>query len=167
MCSRSELRHGPATIGIPRKKNEGGHSLGITKIAYEMAHHWLGDARLDDPIAADMRRALGGDKTAGGRFVIGDGTSMDRPRVTSNPGTPFAELPLGYDPIRTNVMTLYPIKNNLFVCIWLLDAFSAMFLVTENGEAYARPKYDAVAMDVVRRQAEEFQTIMPAAMAQA
>jgi hypothetical protein len=43
----------------------------------------------------------------------------------------------------------------------LLDAFSAMFLVTENAAAYARPEYDAVAMDVLLRRFEEFQTVMP------
>ena len=156
-----ELRTGPATIGVPVKKNEGGHHLGLTKIAYEMAHHWLGDAWLDDPIAETMRRALLGDKSAGGKFKIGDGTAIDRPRVTTDPRVPFEELPLGYDPVRTNLMTLYPIENNLFVCVWLLDAFSAMFLVTENAAAYARPEYDAVGMDVLIRRFEEFRTVMP------
>jgi hypothetical protein len=157
-----ELRHGPATIGVPVKKNEGGHYLGITKIAYEMAHYWLGDSWLDDPIAADMRRALGGDRTASGRFKIGDGTTIERPRITTDPATPFEKLPLGYDPARTNLITLYRIDNTFSVCVYLLDAFSAMFLVTENAAAYERPKYDAVGMDVGLRRYEEFQTVMPA-----
>jgi len=156
-----ELRHGPETIGVPVKKNEGGHHLGMTKIVYEMAHYWLGDTWLDEPIAVAMRRALLGDKTAGGRFTIGDGKSMDRPRVLTNPAASFEEQPLGYDPCTTNIMTLYPIGSNLYVCIWLLDAFSAMFLVTENAAAYGRPDYDAVGMDVGLRQSKEFRTVMP------
>lgn len=156
-----EMRHGPATIGVPVKKNEGGHHLGITKIAYEMAHYWLGDAWLDDPIAVNMRRALGGDKTAGGQFKIGDGTSMDRPRITTDPSVPFDELAMGYDPGRTNLITLYPIANKLSVCVWLLDAFCGMLLVTENAAAYAMPEFGGVGMDVVLRRYEDFRTIMP------
>ena len=158
---RLELRHGPATIGVPVKKNEGGHHLGITKIAYEMAHYWLGDAWLDDPIAVNMRRALGGDKMASGQFKIGDGTSMERPRITTDPCVPFDELAIGYDPGRTNLITLYPIANNLFVCVWLLDAFCGMLLVTENAAAYAMPEFGGVGMDVVMRRYEDFRTIMP------
>jgi len=156
-----ELRHGPTTVGVPVRKNDGGHHLGITKIAYEMAHYWLGDTWLDDPIAIAMRRGLRGDKNASGRFMIGDGKAMDRPRVATDTATPFEELPLGYDPTRTNIMTLYPIGELLYVCVWLLDAFSAMFLVTDNAKAYQRPRLDSVAMDVGLRKAEEFMTIMP------
>ncbi len=156
-----ELRAGPTTIGVPVRKNEGGHHLGLTKIAYEMAHHWLGDAWLDDPVAHTMRSALLGHKSAGGMFKIGDGTTIERPRVTSDPTVRFEELPLGYDPVRTSLMALYPIENSLFVCVWLLDAFSAMFLVTENAAAYPQPEYDAVGMDVLVRRFEEFRSVMP------
>ena len=51
--------------------------------------------------------------------------------------------------------------ESLFVCLWLLDAFCGMYLVTQNGSAYPRPALDAVVMDVLRRQYEEFGTIMP------
>jgi hypothetical protein len=86
---------------------------------------------------------------------------MDRPRVTADPATPFEDLPLGYDPTRTHIMTLYPMGDHLFVAIWLLDAFCGMYLITSNGGAYARPVYDAVAMDVLLRQFKEFKTVMP------
>lgn len=156
-----ERRQGPLTVGIPMRRNEGGHHLGLTKIAYEMAHYWLGEAWLDDPIAAEMRRALRGDKSAGGRFTVGDGSAMDRPRFTTDLASPFDELPLGYDPTRTNLMTLYPVGTKFSVCVWLLDAFTAMYLVTEDGSAFVKPVYDSVAMDVVLRQYEEFETVMP------
>lgn len=164
---RLEMRQGPATIGVPVKKNDGGHHLGITKIAYEVAHHWLGDAWLDDPIAITMRRALGGDKTAGGQFKIGDGSSIERPRITRDPNVPFEQLALGYEPERTHLITLYPIANKLFVCVWLLDAFCGMMLVTDDAAPYELPEFSGIGMDVVLRQYEEFQTIMPAATGQA
>jgi hypothetical protein len=159
---RLQRRQQSAPIGIPIKRNEGGHFLGLTKIAYEMAHHWLGDTWLDDSIAASMRRALCGDKSADGRFRIGDGAMLERPRMAHDRTAAFESLPLGYDPQRTNVMTLYSIQGSICVCLWLLDAFTAMFVVTETGKAYPSPTYDAVAMDVVLRRFEEFESITPA-----
>jgi hypothetical protein len=49
----------------------------------------------------------------------------------------------------------------LFVTIYLLDAFSAMFLVTENAAAYGRPKFDADRMDVGEHRYEECRTMLP------
>jgi hypothetical protein len=156
-------REGPASVAIPMKKNEGGHHLGMTKIAYEMAHHWLGDAWLDEPIAVSMRDALQGNKAAGGQYKVGDGNMMDRVRISTAEALPFEERPLGYNPTRTKVMSLHPIGEKLFVCIWLLEAFCAMYLVSENGAVYQRPECDAVLMDVVIRQAVEVGTVMQAA----
>jgi hypothetical protein len=156
-----ELRVGPETVAIPVKKNEGGHHLGITKIVYEMAHHWLGDAWLDDPIAETMRQGLLGNKDASGKYKVADGDAIPRPRVAADPGISFDKLPLGYDPTRTNVITLYPHENKLWVTVYLLDAFTAMYLVSDNAAAYQRPEYDAVAMDVDERTWEDYRTVLP------
>jgi len=156
-----ELQTMTSSIGIPIKKNEGGHHLGLTKIAYEMAHHWLGDAWLEDPISVGMRKALRGDKTAGGLFTVGNGSSMPRPRLTRNKAAAFDGLDLGYDPTETNVLTLYRIERDWFVCIWLLDAFNAMYTVTRSAESYPKPDRDAIIMNVVKRQYLELESVMP------
>ncbi len=158
---RLEIRSGPTTIAVPVKKNEGGHVLGMTKIAYEMAHHWLGDAWLDDPIAENMRRALRGTKLPTGSSGSGTEPRWIGLALMADPATPFENLPLGYDPTRTHIMTLYPMRDHVFVAIWLLDAFCAMSLITSNGGTFTRPVYDAVAMDVRLRQFEQFKTVMP------
>jgi len=92
-----------------------------------------------------MRRALNGDKAASGN-PDPRCTLLGRPRVTTDPGTPIDELPR---------------KLPFYVCIYLLDAFSAMYLVTEDADAYERPTCQAVAMDVKLRRFAEFQTVRP------
>jgi hypothetical protein len=112
---RLELRSGPTTIAVPVKKNEGGHVLGMTKIAYEMAHHWLGDAWLDDPIAVNMRR--GPSRRQGrrravqnrGRNLDGSAPRDGRPghavrgspaRLRPDPHADHDALPDGRSPLR-------------------------------------------------------------------
>jgi len=150
------------SVVIPVPQNLGGHYLGMAKIAFEMAHHWLGDAWLDDPIAIGLRAALRGEANPGGRFRIGDDGTIQRPKMSATPGVRFDELPSGYDPDRTNILMLYREGITCCVCMWLLDAFSAMFLVTENAAAYQVPATDSVVMDVIVRRPIELQTVAPA-----
>ncbi len=129
----------PKTVRVPFKQHFGGETLGVVKIAYEMAHYWLGDDWLTDPFAVDMRKSIKGDRTVKGAFRIyedqADGIQTDN-----------------YSAKEHHVLLLIEVDNALLVNVRLLDVFSAYYLVSRNAHKYQLPDKDVVFMNVVTKE---------------
>jgi hypothetical protein len=129
----------------------GGHQLGILKIAYEMAWHWLGDKWLDDPVAVAMREGLRGKIEALAKV---NGKIFDDANKILMVG--------GGDPRLLHAVYMFPGMNKYFIGIRLFDVMSAAFVITDNSSAYTHPGSDAVILKVESRQHDEttFQSLV-------
>ncbi|HEY5022728.1 MAG TPA: hypothetical protein VII30_09610 [Gemmatimonadaceae bacterium] len=121
--------------------NTGGHQLGMTKIAYEMAWYWLGDAWLDDPAADAYRKAL--HKHPGG-FT---GVLVSLLTADQLAGPTF----MGLDDSRVHLLFLLKNEHGIYVIVKVLGALGVLFLVSSSPGTYLWPVKDFVIMDVVDR----------------
>lgn len=128
-----------ASVTVPIVQNLGGHQLGMVKIAYETAWHWLGESWLDDPTAHAMRAGLRKKPGAMREVLV---------RVQE----PYETLSLpGYDVRKTHLVFIIGGRGNGVVSVRIMDVFSVLFLVTQQVARYAPPSKNAILMDAVNR----------------
>lgn len=121
--------------------NTGGHQLGMTKIAYEMAWHWLGDAWLDDPTSDAYRKALRKDPEGLNGVLV---TVLTAEQLA---GLTF----IGLDDSRAHLVFLLKNDAGVYVAVKVLGALAVCFLVSRSPDIYLWPSTDFVIMDAVDR----------------
>ena len=76
LLAQAERHSERPTIRHAKQVDVSGWPLALSKMAYEFAWHWLGDACLDDPLMATLRQSLVSGTTSpaiSGQFALGSG----------------------------------------------------------------------------------------------
>jgi hypothetical protein len=118
--------------------NRGGHQMGLLKIAYEMAWHWLGDEWLDDPIAAAMRSWLNGSGSSGTEIQLN--ASMDVIGMLRS---------INIAPESHHFAFIVSLSGQPMVIIGMLGVHTLRVYVSEKEHAI--PKCDALLLDAANR----------------
>jgi hypothetical protein len=121
----------------------GGHYDGILKMAYELAWHWLGDAWLNDPIAAAMRETLRGEQPS---------TPL-RGKVYDDPD--LIVMPVGGDPRVLHVAFIAEFNGQLAVMMRIFDVFAVGIVVSADAARYPVPAKNGVIMHTTQQKYEE------------
>lgn len=102
-----------------------GYKLGILKIAYELAHRWLGDDWLDDPVAHELRD------------VILERREMETATLRGqiHIGVIAPLTPWSHDP-HAHIGFLSRLNNRLTVSIRVFDVFSGLVTVSHDAPRY-------------------------------
>jgi hypothetical protein len=100
----------------------------IVKIAYELACKWLGDAFVDDPMAAQFRACLLDDDD--------DWASKERVRNAINLIDDKPEYPFWHDGTKSHLAFIMAVKHEIYVYVRIFELFEGKLLVTNCGDRY-------------------------------
>lgn len=101
------------------------YQLGVLKIAYELAHHWLGDAWLADAMAGEIADVIWGRKEFTSANIRG--------QVQFGVRTPMVLWPQDR---HSHVAFCSRQGDNIAINLRIFDAFSGVIFVSHNAEAY-------------------------------
>lgn len=125
----------------------------MIKIAYELAFLWLGEAYLDDPLAAEMRAAICADDLASTDHLfgyVGDAANC----TAFDFWTPHEAHHLAY----ASIVTMNDIAN-VVVCVRIFDLYAAAIVVSCDPNRYIRHHADRMKLRFLAIDSVSGQTI--------
>lgn len=101
-------------------------SAAVAKIAYEIACEWLGEKYQDDPVAADLREYVLGNRSVPVRGRVESGVSSQSPAIVFS----------NYDDGNL-ICALVKISGEVAALVRVFDCFTGTILISEDASRYS------------------------------